>query len=673
MIKQLFWTSFLLLLPFCANALGFGNLSVDSFLDQPLKARVQLVSESGLQVDEVRASLADAETFRKVGIARPFSLSKLRFKVVAAEGGRAYIEITSRNSIREPYLDFLVQVAWRGATLVKEFTILLDPPVYQPVVAGTAVAKAPPKAAPAASPATAALPAPTYGPVKNSETLWVIAQNTRPDPGYSIEQMMMALQRRNPGAFRRGNVNLLKQGVVLSIPQRADIEQLTSREARRAFLQQTREWRATRGRGQNTPVAEVAPVPAASQADTPLQQRPAPRVLTEVVDAAIEGAGRSANLRVVEPGGEWPADGDTTASESYPAREEEKLREAIADSASDLAAVREINRDLEELRGALESKIAALRKSLEERDRTIETLTRRLDDQVASNTGAADVAPDAATTQALPDPATIASRLRLAGDLAPRDATAAEPQPAENAKTALWAQSYWLSLLVIAGLALLLLTAALLRKRRESDSIPEPDAFDSFLQTDQEPQIAAPRSLPQAKTQAAEQFRSYERLEEFGSETGVDVASALTEADVYLAYRRYSQAENLLKDAIRHNPKSMILCAKLLEIYAFRKDRRSFTSFMEEMHQTMAVEAPEIWAKIVEMGRDLIPKHPLIVHSVLPEEMHLQGFDEQEPVPESRRDPALEEQADGTAHNSESAGLSILQVEFDQEGKLKKD
>ena len=141
MIKRLFWILFLLLLPVCASALGFGELVVSSYLDQPLRARVELVAGEGLQAEDIRASLAAAETFNKAGVDRPFSLSKLRFKTVVTESGRAYIDITSRETIREPYLDFLVEVAWGGATLVKEFTILLDPPVYEPVAAAVPPAK----------------------------------------------------------------------------------------------------------------------------------------------------------------------------------------------------------------------------------------------------------------------------------------------------------------------------------------------------------------------------------------------------------------------------------------------------------------------------------------------------------------------------------------------------
>ena len=153
----------------------------------------------------------------------------------------------------------------------------------------------------------------------------------------------------------------------------------------------------------------------------------------------------------------------------------------------------------------------------------------------------------------------------------------------------------------------------------------------------------------------------------------MDISSALTEADVYLAYRRYTQAETLLQNAIRQNPKSMILCAKLLEIYAFRKDKQSFTAFMEEMHEAMTAEAPEIWAKVVEMGRDLIPQHPLIAHSVLPEELHLHGFDEQSSPPGAPHQPASREKTDGSERGGDQSGLSLLQADFDQDGYLKKD
>ena len=620
MIKRLFWILFLLLPPVCASALGFGELVVSSYLDQPLRARVELVAGEGLQAEDIRASLADAETFNKAGVDRPFSLSKLRFKTVVTESGRAYIDITSRETIREPYLDFLVEVAWGGATLVKEFTILLDPPVYEPVAAAVPPAKAPPPAV-VKTPAVPA-PAASYGPVRNSETLWVIAQKTRPHTGYSIEQMMMALQRANPDAFHRGNVNLLKQGVELTIPGPEFIGQLSRREARRSFVGQTREWRASRGRATaGTRAAAPAPRADSPPAGAPLEAQPEQRVLTEVVDA--DAAAPTDNLRVIEPEKDWAAGVDTAAGKSYPSGDEEKLREAIADSASDLVAVREINQDLEELRSALEIKIAALRKSLKEKDRTIAALEERLeraDDRI-------EAAEKGIETAAAKAPGSIVGQ---------QQATSPQPAASKPAGDNRWMRSYWLPLLVVVGLLILLLVLALLRKWREGKGVPEPDAFDTFLGLDQQPGSAEQPSMPEFSSMAAQVQSVGEQNDEAGFEAGMDVASALTEADVYLAYRRYTQAENLIREAISHHPQNMILCAKLLEIFAFRKDRENFTAFMEEIHQTRVDEAPEIWAKVVEMGRDLTPRHPLIEHAALPEESQLHaGF---EPESESKKE-----------------------------------
>ena len=387
---------------------------------------------------------------------------------------------------------------------------------------------------------------------------------------------MMALQRRNPDAFRRGNVNLLRQGVVLEIPQPGEIAQLSPGEARRAFLQQTREWRALRSGTQRAVAPSPRPSPAAASPAQPRQ-----RVLTEVVEDIPEKDGASsAKLRVVAPEGDWQVDGDVAARDSYPAGEEEKLREAIADSESDLAAVREINRDLVELREALETKIAALRKTLEERDRTIETLMHRLN---RGDESVSDAGRSSAEAQAPSAPAAVASVGSQDQVRAPIQVAALVPQPGERTDITRWAQTYRLPLLVTAGFLLLLLTATMLRRRRDAAVVPEPDAFDSFLNVDEEPQIAAPRPTQPVRLAGAENFKSFAQPQDPVAEKAMDISSALTEADVYLAYRRYTQAETLLQNAIRQNPKSMILCAKLLEIYAFRKDKQSFTAFMEEM------------------------------------------------------------------------------------------
>lgn len=629
--------SILLLFPVVATALGLGAIQVDSFLNQPLRARIGLLSADGVELEDVRVGLADAATFAKAGLPRPFILSGLRFRVEKGDApGQAAIVVTSRDPITEPFLDFLVSLDWKGNHLVRQYTLLLDPPVSRPRArsvrsrpAGTPKPAAP---SPAPSPPPAvARSVDSYGPVRRSETLWVIARKLRPDGAVTVEQMMMALQRANPEAFRFGNVNYLKQGVVLQVPDREEILSITPRQARRLFREQNDAWKRLRAGGAAArakaaaakkavpaaapPVAEAA-LPAGEIA--PIQRgQGAPAVTAPEVTRVPPKETAEAQLRVVEPDQEWLAGqknltGKRPEDRRYPVQEAETLKEAIADSRQSLEAVREINRDLEQLRGVLEKKIDTLRQSLEERDRLIADLQQRLERMSRQQEQAAKAAPAKGKPPAPARPG--AAPGNVGSELAAAAMPARKPVQKSGWEQALeWARAEWLLLAIGAVVVLLVLLLILLLRRRHHVSrstVPAEDPFGSYAALEEEIKAGGPAEGPPVETEASAQQEEDE--EGFFVEPGADVASSLTEADIYLAYRRYSQAEALIKEAIKANPDSLVLKAKLLEIYAFRKDKRHFVPYLEEVSQSMAAEAPELWAKVVAMGCNLAPEHPLI-------------------------------------------------------------
>ncbi len=656
MTRRPYWSLFLLLLglPGIVGALGLGRISVDSFLNEPLNARIELLSLQGIELEDLKVRLADAESFRKAGLARPFILTGLRFEVVGEDADRGYIRVTSRDSIKEPFLDFLVALEWDGNRMLRQFTILLDPPVVRPVARVRAPRPALAAAAPVtgATTGTAAEAKRRYGPVKRSDTLWVIARDTRPDRSVTVEQMMMALLRANPQAFRYGNVNFLKRGAILEIPDREALSALTPAQARRLFREQTQAWKVLRKGGRPTvanktpPPAPATPrVPAAALVPpediAPIQrQQQAPAAPGEAAAGVPEEAD-SASLRVVEAGPEWAArqrlgtEETDTRDRRYPLQEQETLREAIADSRQNMEAVREINRNLEQLRSVLEGKIDSLRQSLEQRDRIIADLRQRLETMtaeapVAAAAPAREVVPQptppktaAAPPKATPVPPPQTGGVPLASRLTPPPAV--EPAPVKSAPQGLqeellgWVTTNWVSLALglVALLLLLLLILSLRRRRRDSDpTLAGEAAFGSYVDLEEEME-RQPETAPERR--GDDTLQPDEEAEDYFIEAGADVASSLTEADIYLAYRRYSQAEALIKEAISANPESMVLKAKLLEIYAFRKDKRHFVPYMEEVYQAMAAEAPELWAKVVAMGGRLVPEHPLISAASAPD------------------------------------------------------
>jgi pilus assembly protein FimV len=166
-----------------AAALGLGDLTLRSYLNQPLKADIVLTDTAGLEASEVTASIASAEDYAKAGVERVFFLNDLRFSADFS-GARKVIHVTSSKAVTEPYLSFLVQVNRPGGQLLRTFTVLLDPPgtVALPAepapvaqVPGTGRAQAPAAARPPAAARSAAASKPAT-PSADAQTQRTLAQ-----------------------------------------------------------------------------------------------------------------------------------------------------------------------------------------------------------------------------------------------------------------------------------------------------------------------------------------------------------------------------------------------------------------------------------------------------------------------------------------------------------------
>lgn len=233
-------------------ALGLGEMTLDSALNQPLNASVDLIDVQGLTNAEIKPRLASAEDFERAGIDRYQFLTQMKFSV---NGDR--ILITTRDPVNEPFLNFLVELNWPAGRVLREYTVLLDPPVFeegrvQPLVtvpAGTVQSTAtvvekidatpqtmPKQSNPWQTPATPG----TYK-VQPDDTLWEIALATRPNRSVSPQQMMIALQDTNPDAFIGGNINRLKTHMILDIPDASVIETINNRSAVAEVVRQNRE------------------------------------------------------------------------------------------------------------------------------------------------------------------------------------------------------------------------------------------------------------------------------------------------------------------------------------------------------------------------------------------------------------------------------------------------
>ena len=265
-----------------AFALGLGAIQVQSGLNQPLVAEIPIIQSSSGEAEGLIVQLASAEDFERVGMNRSTIGVPVEFSLGKNARGEPVIKVTSKEIVREPFIGMLLEANWPKGRLLREYTILLDPPVMAPAVKGSsavavaapepartstqalppskpAAAAAPPAAAPAKPPMAASKPSSTptpttaraasgsdYGPVAAGETLGQIARATRPDDAVSINQMMVALLKNNPQAFFKDNINALKRGAVLRIPSAEEIAASGSaRDAAAAVRSQIDEWRGS--------------------------------------------------------------------------------------------------------------------------------------------------------------------------------------------------------------------------------------------------------------------------------------------------------------------------------------------------------------------------------------------------------------------------------------------
>ena len=263
-------------LPLSVYGIGLGEIKTQSALNQNFKGEIQLLSVPRGELDTMRVKLASREAFAKVGSEYAPVLSRLKFEPVRRKDGSAVILVTSREVIREPFLDFLVEVNWPNGRLVKEYTVLLDPPattkrrparISKPRVSTKKKLAADRAAAPVkrASTQTKAQPLPGaadfYGPVASNETAWKIAAKLRPE-GVSIHQTMMALLHNNQQAFVDNNVNILKKGSMLAVPSIEEIQAISGQDAIDSFERQADDWQP------NTTKTAAAPAKVDSTPDT---------------------------------------------------------------------------------------------------------------------------------------------------------------------------------------------------------------------------------------------------------------------------------------------------------------------------------------------------------------------------------------------------------------------
>ncbi len=364
-----------------AQALGLGEIELQSWLNEPLDAEISLRQSAGVDPGDVFVNVAPESAYQRVGLERNQFLSKLKFEVVTGSDGNLAINVSSREPVREPYLNFLLELTWPNGRLMREYAVLVDPPVYaeesgvreQVSAPVSSAASAPARQTTTRSPesvrreaAVQRAPARGYqpdsfGPTGPSDTLWTIAQRMRPDSSVSMQQMMLAIQDLNPDAFIDGNINKLKRGQVLRAPTLDQIQSRTKAEANRVVTRQNEEFQSPRPvDATRTAQAETAPVQTAGNAGTDELKL---LVAEEETSPRTDDEGGSAGGDGEQAGG---ADaGNAVAMEELDAtrRENEELSSRLQDMQEQVQTLQRLlelkNSQLAELQGMTQEEAAA--------------------------------------------------------------------------------------------------------------------------------------------------------------------------------------------------------------------------------------------------------------------------------------------------------------------------
>ncbi|HQR49928.1 MAG TPA: FimV/HubP family polar landmark protein, partial [Steroidobacteraceae bacterium] len=249
--------------PNALYALGLGEIHLHSALNQPFDADIDLVAAGDEDLSALRASLAPSDTFARYGLDKPGYLADFTFRVVRGPDGKDYLKVTSPRPVTEPFVTLLVQADWPRGKLLREYTVLLDPPVFAPAQAAAEPQVATPRvqsgaSAPAPAPRAESAPSSAAGAagavtptsaaagstyrVRPNDTLWKIASEAHPGSRSDVNRAMVAIYQANPHSFD-GNINVLRAGSSLRIPDADEISAIPAAAAAAEVSRQYQLWR----------------------------------------------------------------------------------------------------------------------------------------------------------------------------------------------------------------------------------------------------------------------------------------------------------------------------------------------------------------------------------------------------------------------------------------------
>ena len=637
-----------LLAPIDSFALGIGDIKLYSALNQILNAEITLNLEANESIDDVKVSMAPIEKFDELGVPYTAELFKIKFEPIVNANGKALIKLTSEETIQEPFLNFLVKIRWPTGSQYRDFTVLVDPPAtyLQPII--------PVSTAPDVNVRNSASDFTTSpyssqtitqsssfnaagGRVRVNDTLWEMAERANVGKSSSIEQMMIAIYQANPGAFYQNNVNTLSAGAIINLPDNEAVLRLSVSQAKAEFARQNQQWR-----DRSTMPSSLASSKAGSQLkliapDTVgIDQQMA--VASKDVDGSMSMAGMSQGV----------GNAELTARLEELERKLAAMQVTLAIKDEQLAAIQAGGMDPQQSVTSTE----------------IETPTETLveGEQKPESEVEAEVKPE--SEMAKPKPEMV------------KPEPVVETKPMSKPAPVQEESSYFTWVAVIMALIAGLLGWLWWRKRKIESVTAEESMFSSAF------------TSPGAEISEISQMGSTPVSDDFSYQTGnigeSSISSEFTpsdfdafdtdqsevdpisEADVYLAYGRYQQAEELMRQAIKDQPNRDECKLKLLEIFYANENAQEFENYANELKASGKEQDQEFWIRVVEMGSEICPSVALFNNSTEQEGSSVSNVTDVVDEPESL-EPDAKSASDSVAEDPELDAIDFEMPSNDSE------
>ncbi|WP_439864650.1 FimV/HubP family polar landmark protein [Pseudomonas antarctica] len=567
-----------------AQALQLGEMTLKSTLNQPLSVEIELLDVGGLTAAEITPSLASAQAFVDAGVDRQAFLNDLTFTPVVNPSGRSVVRVTSSKPLPDSYVRFLLQVQWPNGRLMRDYSVLLDPAKFeQPAPTANAPAAAPRLSAPGNSaPTVSKNTAPAVSKsarhtTTSRDTLWEIAAKNR--NGGSVQQTMLAIQALNPDAFIDGNINRLKTGQVLRLPDRVQATSLPQPQAIAEVAAQNAAWRE----GRRT---------AGNQAQGKPQLDATKR--TEAGDAPSSTAAKD-NLSLVS------AESAKKGAKGK-AADDRALSDKLAMTQEQLDTTRRDNEELKSRAADLQSQLDKLQKLIQLKNDQLARLQAEKGDPAAQATAAmpAQLAGEPAAT-APEEPAATPAAVAPVPAPEPIKPDAA-PASTEGKFNDLLTNPIVLGVIGgAAGLIVLLLLLLWARHRnarleeekhlRMARALAEEPVFTSSVDHDLPADSFEGLEVPPPNVKMAAAPVAAPVVEPVVVPTVASVlaplavavapqnsSDALAQAQSHIDRGHLNQAADVLQQAIKHEPKRSDLRLKLLEVYGLQGDKDGFVA-----------------------------------------------------------------------------------------------